>query len=307
MIIKELKAGKNKDVPLKIYFDFRGEDVGRYWTGNISAELPGAKPVEAHVGHSSKHGWYIKAYFPIDGLLKLPKIPNEYEKILKKEKAKGYKCKEVAFLITEDEAKEIRQIVEKKIEETEKKAEEYFSKRDVAYIGIGGDTHQLYVADFDAPKEFRETKAYGKWQEHWEKILKRIDRLYEIAEKTDITTPLYNVLFSDSNCWGRVSLNHPAVKRTVEEYEKELEEKKRKREEAERKREERELEAIEEAKRTGKPVYFEVVGYIDGDDYNQVKMFCPEFLDDFGELGLITIWKVAYPDGTIREKAVPSY
>jgi len=65
--------------------------------------------------------------------------------------------------------------------------------------------------------------------------------------------------------------------------------------------------ALKKAKETGKPQIVQVLGHIDGDDREEVKRHCPQFLKDFGELGVITVYEVVYPDGKITEEYSPSY
>ena len=64
--------------------------------------------------------------------------------------------------------------------------------------------------------------------------------------------------------------------------------------------------ALEKAKATGKPQIVRTLGYIDGDNPREVKEFCPH-LSGIPSLGLITIYEVIEPNGTIKEEYVPSY
>jgi hypothetical protein len=114
-LVKELEVGWNKNIPLKVYFDFRGESIEKYWVGNISVELPDARPVEAHMEYIFTYcSWYVRGYFPIEVLLKLPAIPREVRKKLEAKRKQGCELEKVAFPISEKEAEEIRETVEKK-------------------------------------------------------------------------------------------------------------------------------------------------------------------------------------------------
>lgn len=75
-----------------------------------------------------------------------------------------------------------------------------------------------------------------------------------------------------------------------------------------KKKEEMIKKAVEKAKKTGKPVEIMKVYSYDGDDPVQVKMYAPpEIRRQFGELGVINVYLYAFPDGSVKEKHIPSY
>lgn len=223
---------------------------------------------------------------------------------------------EAKIVITGENAEEVVDLLKKKLKEIEEEVErrknkkfaEEYKKQKYIYVGIGGDTLQLYVAFFDLSDEAKDSEAYRKAKKIWKKVLDRVwmKRPEGLVEKTDIRTGLYNVLFEDGT-WGRIPIDHPFVQKAWKSYLEAVKQKYRKKIEAEKKRKEKIQKALEEAKRTGKPVFIEPVFGFDGDNREQVEFFAPELLKDLGELGWVEVWLVATPEGKLEEKAIASY
>ena len=265
---------------------------------------------------------YIGIYFIEENIKDFPKeLQPTLRDIYKKD---GGVVVDLKVALTREVAEEIKDIIESHLAEWEKTSkQDYINKlknNKNLYIGIGGDSMDLYVSffDVDIPDSVSARAVAsclsGIWYKRIEYYKRKhninVDDLAKICEKSEYTTGLYNILYPDGT-WGRIPLDSDFLKQAKKEYRAYRQEQKRKtkqrKEQSEKELQEKRQNAIQKAKETGKPVTVRALGQFDGDDYNQVKLFAPELLKDFGELGIITVYEVAEPDGTIHQIMRPGY
>jgi len=170
------------------------------------------------------------------------------------------------------------------------------------YIGIGGDTHRMYVCPAEGDWTLLDgTDDWKAWEAKVVQVLERIwhdcgDKSVWLAkigcQKTDMTTGLFNVLYDDGT-WGLVDLRNPTIQAEFAKMDAEARAKAEAAAKAKAEREQENARAIAEARRTGKAVYIRVVGHYEGND------------DE--EEGLVEVWEVATPDGKVVCKDIPTH
>ena len=301
MVVAELKVSK-KGLPAEIIRE--GDELYLYVKGRRIGKVEYASGPSKYLPKIPYHVAVEPDNLEVLSVFGIPEKERRKYRWRAKISIVGENARETVALLN-SKLDEIEREVEKR--KNRKFAEEYRNLKHV-YVGIGGDTYKLYVAFFDLSEEAKNSKAYNKATKIWEKALDKVwaELPKEDIEKTDIRTPLYNVLFEDGT-WGRIPVNHPVVQKAWKLYLESVREKYRKKIEARKEREKRIQKALEEARRTGEPVFIEPIFGFDGDDRRQVELYAPELLPDFGELGWVEIWLVATPEGKLEERAIASY
>jgi hypothetical protein len=273
----------------------------------------GTEAVEYADGYyyNEKYGWYASISYSTKILPKLKGKADTVKIVIDPDDDFGREIKEAL----EKAKKEMKAKLDKEFHEALRNLKEF-------YIGIGGDTLDLYVSLpglYDLAYLSGNMETYKKFEERLKDAIELVIRESKTkeewmtklgVEKTDIRTALYNILYDDGT-WGKVRMDNPALQealKKIAEREKKVMEKRA----LERKAfEEKVKKAIEEAKRTGKEVFIEKIGGYDGDDPAEVRFHgTPEIIREFEEgegLGWVDIYLVATPEGKVIEKHVPNY
>lgn len=310
----EFKSKSGKDFEIKLIEKGKAQFVMGSYKHTIK---PSDVVIDGFQGLS-----YIEIYFVEKNIKDFPKelqptLRDIYEK-------DGGGVVHLKVALTREVAEEIKDIIESHLAEWEEASKQDYvnnlKNNKSLYIGIGGDTMDLYVSffDIDVPDSVSARAVASRLSSIWCKRIEyyrrkhniSVDDLAKICEKSEYTTGLYNVLYPDGT-WGRIPLGSDFLKQAKKEYRAYRREQKQKikqrKGQLEKELQEKRQNAIQKAKETGKPVAVRVLGQFDGDDYNQVKLFAPELLKGFGELGVVTVYEVAEPDGTIHQVMSPRY
>ena len=250
-----------------------GEKIEIEIIKTIESNSSDAYRIKYRIGNGEKHN----ADYLIDNVLYF-----YIEQEIAGRKAKGIR-------IDENIAKEMREFIEQCEREREEykqrleeEAKEELKKVKTVRIGIGGDTHKVYVCVEGIDDKYDDTETVEKFEEKLERILSKanISKL-KITEIPNSRTGLYNILFDNGN-WGRISLNDPEFLRAKREYEKEMEERKRKLEERKQRREE----IFRKAKETG--------------EKQKLASWSEPCNDPYEECDVDIVVEYAMPDGSVK-------